>query len=60
MYYPCSENKDTDQLHCYRKPDLRLCFAYAKCCFLMMQLIYSHNVFHCSTKASGHLLLINR
>ena len=26
MYYPCSENKDADQLHGYREADLRLCF----------------------------------
>ena len=26
MYYPCSENKDADQLRGYREADLRLCF----------------------------------
>ena len=26
MYYPCSENKDTDQLHGYCEADLRFCF----------------------------------
>ena len=26
LYYPCSENKDTDQLRGYREADLRLCF----------------------------------
>ena len=33
MYYPCSENKDADQLCSYRKADLRLCFAHANCWF---------------------------
>ena len=26
MQYPCSENKDVDQLRCYREADLHLCF----------------------------------
>ena len=26
MYYPCSENKDADQLRGHREADLRLCF----------------------------------
>ena len=26
LYYPCSENKDTDQLRGYREADLCLCF----------------------------------
>ena len=26
LYYPCSENKGTDQLRGYREDDLRLCF----------------------------------
>ena len=26
LYYPCSENKGTDQLHSYCEADLRLCF----------------------------------
>ena len=30
MYYPCSENKDDDQLHGYREADLRLCFGICK------------------------------
>ena len=25
MHYLCSENKDADQLHCYRATDLHLC-----------------------------------
>ena len=29
LYYPCSENKDADQL-CYREADLRLCFRLCK------------------------------
>ena len=28
--YPCSENKDTDQLRGYREADLRLCFRICK------------------------------
>ena len=30
MYYPNSENKGADQLHSYRKADLRLCFRICK------------------------------
>ena len=30
LYYPCSENKDTDQLRGYRKADLRLCIRICK------------------------------
>ena len=30
MYYPCSENKDADQLRGYREADLRLCFRSCK------------------------------
>ena len=30
LYYQCSENKDADQLHCYRKADLHLCFRISK------------------------------
>ena len=30
MYYPCSENKDADQLRGYREADLRLCFRPSK------------------------------
>ena len=30
MYYPCCENKGTDQLRGYREPDLRLCFRICK------------------------------
>ena len=26
LYYPCSENKDADQLRSYCEADLRLCF----------------------------------
>ena len=28
LYYPCSENKVTDQLHSYCEADLRLCFSH--------------------------------
>ena len=30
LYYPCSENKGTDQLRGYRKAELRLCFPTCK------------------------------
>ena len=30
LYYPCSENKDADQLCGYREADLRLCFRICK------------------------------
>ena len=30
MYYPCSENKDADQLRGYREADLCLCFRPCK------------------------------
>ena len=30
LYYPCSENKGTDQLRSYNKADLRLCFCLGK------------------------------
>ena len=30
MNYPCSENKDADQLRGYREADLRLCFRICK------------------------------
>ena len=30
MYYPCSENKDADQLRGYREADLRLFFRPCK------------------------------
>ena len=30
LYYPCSENKDADQLRGYHKADLRLCFRICK------------------------------
>ena len=30
MYYPCSKNKDADQLRGYREADLRLCFRPCK------------------------------
>ena len=30
LYYPCSENKGTDQLCGYRTADLRLCFRICK------------------------------
>ena len=50
MYYPCSENKDADQLRGYREADLRLCFricrllvfprggSYITICFCTFQL----------------------
>ena len=33
MYYPCSENKDADQLRSYCEADLRLCFRICKLLF---------------------------
>ena len=30
LYYPCSENKGTDQLRGYHEADLRLCFRICK------------------------------
>ena len=30
MYYPCSENKDADQLRGNHEADLRLCFRICK------------------------------
>ena len=30
LYYPCSENKGTDQFGGYREADLRLCFRICK------------------------------
>ena len=30
LYYPCSENKDADQLCGYREADLCLCFSICK------------------------------
>ena len=41
MYYPCSKNKDVDQLRSCFEADLRLCFRIGKnLVFLSMQLIY--------------------
>ena len=33
LYYPCSENKGTDQLFCYAKPICVVVFAYVKIWF---------------------------
>ena len=46
MYYPCSENKDADQLRGHREADLRLCFRLCKllvfsCTGSIVFLIYS-------------------
>ena len=39
LYYLCSENKGTDQLHSYFAADLHLCFLHMqKAGFLMMRL----------------------
>ena len=46
MYYPCSENKDADQLRGYREADLRFCFRPCKL------LVFSRT-------GSFHLLLKN-
>ena len=43
MYYPCSENKDADQLRGYREADLRLCFRPCKLLvFSRTGSLYSH------------------
>ena len=47
MYYPCSENKDADQLRGYREADLRLCFRLCKLLF-----------FSCTGSYNIHLLVI--
>ena len=43
LYYPCSENKDADQLRGYREADLRLCFRICK-----------KPVFHDEAQLIGH------
>ena len=40
LYYPCSKNKDADQLHSYCETDLRLCFRICKHWFSQHRLIY--------------------
>ena len=40
LYYPCSENKGSDQLRGYREADLRLCFRICKIRFLTTRLNY--------------------
>ena len=42
MYYPCSENKDADQLRGYREADLRLCFR--PCKLLVFSRTGSHTI----------------
>ena len=40
-----TKNIDTDQLHCYRAADLRLCFSHMqKAGFLMSWLIYEYHM----------------
>ena len=46
MYYPCSENKDADQLRGYREADLRLCFRPCKLLVFSRTGSYSKTVFH--------------
>ena len=45
MYYPCSENKDADQLRGYREADLRLCFR--PCKLLVFSRTGSNNFEYC-------------
>ena len=51
MYYPCSENKDADQLRGYREADLRLCF---RPCEL---LVFSHTGSYIKRKKSCYCSL---
>ena len=51
MYYPCSENKDADQLRGYREADLRLCFR--PCKLLVFSCTGSNN----SVKTQGQIAL---
>ena len=57
MYYPCSENKDADQLRGYREADLRLCFRICKKSgFLTSRLIYNAAIVsHCAEGPQGEL-----
>ena len=60
MYYPCSENKDADQLRGYREADLRLCFRPCKllvfsrtgsngsCCCILKCILLCHQLFSIS------------
>ena len=50
MYYPCSENKDADQLRGYREADLRLCFRPSKL------LVFSRTGSYCSRTSVRNLL----
>ena len=55
MYYPCSENKDADQLRGYREADLRLCFR--PCKLLVFSRIGSYNIklaFTCDSMPGQH------
>ena len=42
LYYPCSENKGTDQLRSYCEADLRLCF---RICRLLIVLCSGSDIF---------------
>ena len=54
MYYPCSENKDADQLRGYREADLRLCFRICRLLVFpctgsnMISLIFFLSAFDCN------------
>ena len=52
MYYPCSENKDADQLRGYREADLCLCFRPCKL------LVFSRTGSYCI--ATIELVIINQ
>ena len=55
MFYPCSENKDADQLRGYREADLRLCF---RPCKLLVFSRTGSNVFACGTYCSTSSLSV--
>ena len=52
MYYPCSENKDADQLRGYREADLRLCFRPCKLLVFSRTGSNAYSVDLCTTKVS--------
>ena len=50
MYYPCSENKDADQLRGYREADLRLCFRPCKLLVFSRTGSFNSRKFRCSVR----------
>ena len=55
MYYPCSENKDADELRGYREADLRLCF---RPCKLLVFSRTGSNVFITKTRPCNKQKLV--